>query len=105
MRISELGPFGRTPNRGLRCPLCGRDVDLGRGRHGGMKVTARVLYARLNGKTVPVAAACDWHFTGERRRVHHKKGGDSEEFVDPAGVELVRSPENRSAVGSTEEPA
>lgn len=102
MRISERGLLGREL-RSLRCLLCDGQIDLGRSHGRGFAVTARVLYARLNGRNVPVAVAHDAHFQGERRRVHRKKGGDAVEFVDPDSVELVRSTERRSEPGGTEE--
>lgn len=105
MRISDVGPFGRSPRASLSCLICDNQIDLGRSLGGGFTVSARVLYARLNGKNVPVAVAHDYHFKGERRRVHRKKGGDAEEFVDPDSVELLRSTESRSAPGGTEDDA
>lgn len=50
-------------DRSCPCLVCGKYLRSGTGRH----QEGRSLYARLDGLTVRVGAACDSHFEGERR--------------------------------------
>lgn len=94
------------------CLVCGKYLRSGTGRW----QEGRSLYARLDGKTVRVGAACDSHFEGERRQWNEHYEGthlpsrsrvgsvylewkDATKVRLGRGTETVRAPKIAHALG------
>jgi len=74
-------------NRSGPCVVCGRHLTASTGRH----QEGKALYARINGRTVRVGAACESHFEGARKLDYYKR--PTGDFIDPNRVALVRPAE------------
>jgi hypothetical protein len=76
------------------CIICGRYLHANTGQH----QQGRAVYARIEGKTVRVGAACARHFKGKRVRDFPYA-----RFIDPYSVELLRDTEPGAMHGTTDD--